>query len=58
MERKQKRNKANKVFIGVMLPPDLAKRLKDAARREHRTVSNMLVVFLSKGDNHLLDKGA
>ena len=58
MERKQKRNKANKVFIGVMRPPDLAKRLKDAARREHRTVSNMLVVFLSKGDNHLLDKGA
>lgn len=50
--------KQNKVFIGVTLPEDLVKRLKEAAQRENRTVSNMLVVFLSKGDNHLMTKGA
>jgi hypothetical protein len=52
------KSKSKKVYLGVTLPEDLAKRLKDAAKREHRTVSNMLVVFLSKGDNHLMSKGA
>jgi hypothetical protein len=57
MEQK-KTQKSKKVYLGVTLPEDLAKRLKDAAKREHRTVSNMLVVFLSEGDNHLAAKGA
>ena len=57
MKQKAK-SKSNKVFLGVTLPEELANRLKAAAKREHRTVSNMLVVFLSKGDNHLEAKGA
>jgi hypothetical protein len=42
-----------KEFIGAMVPTHLAKRLRDAARLEKRSVSNMLEIFLEHGDYHL-----
>jgi hypothetical protein len=49
----QKAKSKNKVFVGATLAPDLMKRIRAQARREKRSVSNMLEVFLSAGDKHL-----
>jgi hypothetical protein len=46
--------KTETVFIGAKLPRPLAEKLKASAKRERRTMSNMLAVFLERGDNHLL----
>lgn len=51
--KKTKEKSSNTEYIGVTLPPHLAAKLRAAAKREHRSVSNMLAVFLERGDNHL-----
>lgn len=48
-----KNAKGKKVFIGAKLSQATAEKLRDSARRERRSVSNMLEVFLERGDNHL-----
>lgn len=40
-------------FVGATLPKHLVDKLKAAAKKERRSVSNMLAVFLERGDNHL-----
>lgn len=49
----QKTKKRETEFVGAMLPTVLVNKLRAAAKREHRSLSNMLVVFLERGDNHL-----
>lgn len=49
-----KTKKRETEFVGAMLPTVLVNKLRAAAKREHRSLSNMLVVFLERGDNHLV----
>lgn len=53
-----KTKKRETEFIGARLPTELVDKLRAAAKREHRTLSNMLAVFLERGDNHLVARQA
>jgi len=50
--------RSKSVFVGATLPQHLVEKLRAAAKRERRSISNMLAIFLEQGDNHLSGKGA
>ena len=40
-------------FVGAKIPEDLYKQLLALAKREHRSVSGQMTVFLCRGVEHL-----
>lgn len=52
----QAKRSANTEYIGVRVPHHVAQKIRAEAARSRMSVSQMLRIFLLKGDNHLFSR--